>query len=452
MKYLAFSDTGIDYYHFCVINVCMRISTLDYNLPAVKKVETDKTKRYCLYARKSTESEERQVMSIDSQIKEMLDLADREKLDVVNIKREAHSAKETNMRPVFNEIIEGIKLGKYNSILTWAPDRVSRNAGDLGRVVDLMDAGKLLEIKTHSQTFTNNPNEKFLLMILGSQAKLENENRISSILRGKRTKTEMGLCITTPPLGYLFSDKPGHFNVDPVRAPIIKQIFEKMGGEKWSGGKIYKWLKEEVKFKTRGDKFLHESAIFKILNNTFYYGEFESPRGSGDWYKGQHTPIITKELFGKAQTQSKRGKRNPKRHSFAFNKLLLCGYCSSFINAQEKWKYFKNGTTRKYIYYACGRGKDKFCKNEYIREEELIVEICNLLDNLDISKLGMQEELQEQITRFKLLQKSLNSNEIILMLDYVKYILQSGTIAEKRELMENFRNKIIYKDKKLTLI
>ena len=68
--------------------------------------------KYCLYARKSTESEERQVLSIDSQIKEMLQLADREGLEIVELKRESHSAKETGTRPVFNEIVEDLRAGK----------------------------------------------------------------------------------------------------------------------------------------------------------------------------------------------------------------------------------------------------------------------------------------------------------------------------------------------------
>lgn len=105
--------------------------------------------KYCLYARKSTESEEQQVLSIDSQIKEMLRLAESEKLDITEIKKESHSAKETGQRPVFNKIVEEIKSGKFNGILTWAPDRISRNAGDLGRIVDLMDVGKLIEIRTY---------------------------------------------------------------------------------------------------------------------------------------------------------------------------------------------------------------------------------------------------------------------------------------------------------------
>ena len=69
----------------------------------------------------------------------MLELAKKENLNVVEIKREAHSSKEVGQRPVFNQMLEEIRQSKYNAILTWAPDRLSRNAGDLGSVVDLMD-------------------------------------------------------------------------------------------------------------------------------------------------------------------------------------------------------------------------------------------------------------------------------------------------------------------------
>ena len=138
--------------------------------------------RYCLYSRKSTEADDRQALSIESQVNEMTTLAERDHLNIVEIKRESHSSKEVGQRPIFNELIQEIREGKFNAILTWAPDRLSRNAGDLGSVVDLIDQGKLIEIKTFGQKFTNNPNEKFLLMILGSQAKLENDNKAVNVI------------------------------------------------------------------------------------------------------------------------------------------------------------------------------------------------------------------------------------------------------------------------------
>lgn len=131
-------------------------------------------------------------MSIESQVQEMERIAKENDLEIVEIKRESHSAKEAGARPVFNEIIEEIKQGKFDGILTWAPDRISRKAGDLGRIVDLMDQELLKEIRTNGgQKFTNNPNEKFLLMILGSQAKLENDNKALNVSRGLRARCEM---------------------------------------------------------------------------------------------------------------------------------------------------------------------------------------------------------------------------------------------------------------------
>ena len=111
----------------------------------------DTTKiKYCLYARKSSESDERQAMSIDGQLKEMQLLARREKLNISEVVTESHSAKESGQRPEFNKLLLGVTEGRYNSILTWAPDRLFRNAGDLGRIVDLMDQRKLIHISSKS--------------------------------------------------------------------------------------------------------------------------------------------------------------------------------------------------------------------------------------------------------------------------------------------------------------
>ena len=418
--------------------------------------------KYCLYARKSTESEERQVLSIDSQIKEMLQLAEREGLEIVCMKRESHSAKETGQRPVFNEIVEEIRQKKYNGILTWAPDRISRNAGDLGKIVDLMDAGFLEEIRTFGQKFGNNPNEKFLLMILGSQAKLENDNRGVNVKRGLRTRVEMGLWPGVAPLGYLnqkHMDKKCQVVVDPLRAPIVKKMFEKVAYEKMSGRKIYNWLRFEANFYTRGNKPLTLGGIYRILDNQFYHGIFEHPKKSGNWYTGKHEPLITQELFEKAQTQLKRDNIQRENKEFAFTKLFTCGYCQSGISAEEKWKQLKDGTHAKYIYYSCARSRDRNCKNKYIREEDLITELLKMLDKVNINELGMRQKLEDEIARFNIFQRSvlgatekLQTNKETDIRNYAKYILKEGAVTEKRELLANLRSRIVYKDKVLRLV
>lgn len=429
--------------------------------PPATTLTTGLAVKYVLYARKSTESEERQVLSIDSQIKEMLQLAERENLEVAAVKRESHSAKETNQRPIFNEIIEELGQGKYNGILTWAPDRISRNAGDLGKIVDLMDSGVLQDIRTYGQRFTNNPNEKFLLMILGSQAKLENDNRGINVKRGLRTRVEMGLWPGVAPVGYLnqkHMDRKCQVDIDPLRAPIIKKIFEKMAYEKWSGRKIHHWLKFEVNFKTVGNHNLALSNVFRIIQNSFYYGTFEYPRNSGNWYQGKHEPIVYRELFEKANEQLRRDNIQRQSHEFAFTKLMTCGLCGSTISAEEKYKLLKDGTTNRYIYYGCGRSKDRSCRNPYLREEDLVGQLSKILNQIDLNTMGVRHKFEDELKRQNRFNRAVlgiknpaGKHRDIDLKTYVQYILKSGSNEEKRELMGCFKSRIRVTKKVVTI-
>lgn len=425
------------------------------------RTEVPKTKiRYVLYARKSTESDEKQALSIESQVKEMLTIADRDNLTVVDIRRESHSAKESGGRPVFREVLEDIRRGRYNGILTWAPDRLSRNAGDLGSVVDLMDETKLLEIRTYGQHFKNSPNEKFLLMILCSQAKLENDNKSINVKRGLRTRCEMGLRPGPAIVGYLNEkrmDKKCEVVIDPERAPIVKQMFEKVAYEKWSGRKLYHWLKFDLNFKTaKGNKGVALGNIYLILQNPFYYGVFEYPKKSGNFYKGKHEPIISKELFDIVQEQIKsQVLRTQEPKEFAFTKMMTCGLCGSGICADEKFKKLKDGSVKRHIYYGCTRSRDKNCKCGYINEVELIQQFENLIDQVNINELGMKEKINHEVERIKRFNQSvLNVKQEIKIKDvdirdYAKFILKDGLIEEKRELLDCFKSKIKLTNKKI---
>ena len=414
--------------------------------------------KYCLYSRKSTEAEDKQALSIESQVKEMQTLAERDHLHVVEIKREAHSSKEVGQRPIYNEMLAEIKQGKFNAILTWAPDRLSRNAGDLGSVVDLMDQGKLIEIKTYGQKFTNNPNEKFLLMILGSQAKLENDNKAVNVKRGLRTRCEMGWRPGVAPTGYLNEkhvDKKCQCRIDPKRGPVIKQMCEKMAYEQWSGRKIYKWLRE-INFKTKSGKPLVLGNIYLILRNPFYYGDFEYPVGGGQWYTGKHTPIIDKELFTRVQmaigehyiskTESK---------EFAFTKLIHCGYCGSGISADEKFRKLKDGGTNRHVYYHCTKARNIDCKNPPINEPSLITELTEIMDKVDLDELGIRTRIEEEIARFNKFRSGVlghKQEKISVDIDtrnYAKYLLRDGTLMEKRELLSCMKSKLILRERKV---
>lgn len=420
--------------------------------------------RYCLYARKSTEQEDKQALSIESQVKEMQALAERDGLEIVEIKREAHSSKEVGQRPVYNELIAEIRSGKFNGILTWAPDRLSRNAGDLGAVVDLMDQGLLQEIRTYGQKFTNNPNEKFLLMILGSQAKLENDNKMVNVKRGLRARVEMGLWPSVPPTGYLPNTdikRKCEVLVDEHRAHVIKEMYEKVAHDGWSGRKLFYWLRDDIKFRTRFGKPLTLSNIYIILRNTFYYGDFEYPKDSGQWYKGVHTPLITKGLYTQVQERMRdENKSGGQNKEFAFTKMLICGLCGSGVTAQEKFKRQQNGNVHRYVYYGCTKFNDKTCPCGYIREEELIEQMAEILDTVSLDEIGMKDKIRAEIAAHREFQESVlgqMATEKVKVSDvdvrnYAKHILRKRPIDEKRELLKHLRSKMVLREKQLSLV
>lgn len=418
--------------------------------------------KYLLYARKSTESDEKQALSIDSQVKEMLAIAEREGLEIVEIRRESHSAKDSGQRPVFKEILEDIRRERFNGIIVWHPDRLSRNAGDLGSLVDLMDQHLLHEIRTYGQTFTNTPSEKFLLMILCSQAKLENDNKSINVKRGLKTRVEMGLWPAPAPTGYLKEkrmDRKCETLIDPERGHVVKQMFEKVAYEKWSGRKLYHWLKFDLNFKALPSKKpLSLGNIYRLLENHFYYGVFEYPRESGNWYQGKHKPLITKELYDLVQVQLKGNELKTRQDKeFAFTKLMTCGLCGSGISADAKYKKHKNGTIKTHVYYGCTKARDQYCPCGYINEDDLIEQLQKLIDTVNLNETSIKKKVEAEVVRYKKFHRSLLGQgsdmtvSDIDVKDYVKFLLRDGNTEEKRDIIVCFKSSITLRNKIVSL-
>lgn len=237
-----------------------------------------------------------------------------------------------------------------------------------------MDAGALRTIRTHTQTFRNDPNEKFLLMILCSQAKLENDNRSVNVRRGLKTKCEMGVRPGRVPLGYiLVRGKTVHeksrIELDEEMAPKIRQLFKWVAEDGHSGRQVWEYAYDRG-FRTKNGKRITLSMIFRILADGFYTGEFEYPKGSGDRYKGVYPAIIDRETFEKTREKMKvspKGKWG--RKDFAFAKLLVCGECGSCICGDEKTN--RHGGT--YVYYRCTQyGGKGSCHQKMVREEKIL--------------------------------------------------------------------------------
>ncbi len=241
--------------------------------------------KFFIYARKSTEDEARQVLSIDSQLDELREFARKESLQVVREYVEAKTAKEPG-RSVFNEMMEAVENGEAEALLAWHPDRLSRNSVDGGRLVHDLDTGKLRDLKFPSTWFENTPQGKFVLSMALGMAKYYVDHLSVTIRRGIRKKLRDGVYPNMPPPGYMNDPKTRTIVFDEERAPIVRRMFETYATGDYSGADIRRMATEWGLVGVRG-KPLSMSRVHAILANTFYIGIFKF---SGEVYEGKHPP------------------------------------------------------------------------------------------------------------------------------------------------------------------
>jgi site-specific DNA recombinase len=348
----------------------------------------DSILKYFIYARKSSESEDRQVLSIESQKNELLELTKRLNLNIADTRDESHSAKAPG-RPVFNQLLDDVEQGKAQGIIVWNPDRMSRNSVDTGRIIYLFDLGKLQELITPSQTFRNTPNDKFLLSMLCSSAKLDNDNKGVNVKRGLKAKAEMGIYPAPAPTGYLNNKYAERGNktveIDPERFDLVKKMFEMVLSQKYTPIQVLKIATNEWKLQTKKGKEIARSTWYRMLTNPVYAETFEYPLKSGNWHKAIHVPMITDQQFDFIQTiLGAKGKQRPQAHIFAFTGLMRCGECGAMITCEEKVKRPKNGNVHRYIYYHCTKRINPNCTQISIEEKELSKQILEALEGIEI--------------------------------------------------------------------
>ncbi len=337
---------------------------------------------YILYARKSSESEDRQVLSIGSQIRELQDLARSRGLDVVSVLSEAKSAKAPG-RPIFSQMLSEIRRGRVQGILCWKLDRLARNPVDGGALIWALDQGKLTDIVTRDKTFSNRGDEKFWMQLEFGMAKKYVDDLSDNVKRGNRAKLEQGWLPGIPPLGYVNDLATKTIIPDPERFRIVRGMWDSVLSGR-SPAEVVATANGDWGLRTRrehrrGGKPLTATNFYLMLSNPFYYGLIVR---NGESYAGAHTPMISRDEFERVQELLGRpNRRHHKRYLFAFTGLIRCGECSAMITAEEKVNRYGS----RYVYYRCTKRKrGTSCGQRTIRAERLEDRICALLANVAI--------------------------------------------------------------------
>ena len=345
--------------------------------------------KYFLYARKSTDEEDRQVLSIEAQVTELHEFAQKENLVIAKEFIESKTAKAPG-RAVFNEMISLIETSNEKvGILAWHPDRLARNSIDGGKIIYLVDTGKIESLKFLTFWFDNTPQGKFMLNIAFGQSKYYVDSLSENVKRGIRQKLRRGEWPGLAPPGYLNDLRTHTIVQDPTRSKIIKKLFLAYATGKHSLKYLQKLSLSLGLVSRYGNKALAVSKIQKMLKNPFYYGVFIH---KGEMYQGSHEPIISKQLFDKVQrVMEQRGKpRKAKaKLAFAFRKTFNCGECGRSITAEKKIK--KSGRT--YTYYRCTK-KNVICHQKYLEEQKLVEQLNKLFQ-----KVALNDDLKDKFLK-----------------------------------------------------
>ncbi len=363
--------------------------------------------KYFIYARKSTEDEEKQQLSIPAQITELKQFAKDNKLKVVDILTETKSAK-TPGRKIFNQVLEKIENKEAQGILSWHPDRLARNAVDAGQIGHLLNTNKLQDLKFPSFWFEKTPQGLFMLNMAFSQSQYFSDSLSVNTARGLRQKARLGHFPGVAPRGYLNNRAKKIIKVDPKQAPLITKLFKLYSQNKYTFGAVSQKM-FKLGLKTPNNNPLKRDAVKKILTSPFYYGDFFY---SGELYEGKHQPLITKNLFDKAQSvlaNRSKPRKIKRERIFPFTGLIKCSYCGMGISAQVQIKRYKTSPKRKYIYYSCTKKHKQIkCNGFYIRQPDLDQQLSNLIRSVALSKKDGQwmldkiyKELQAKTDYFK---------------------------------------------------
>jgi len=334
--------------------------------------------RYFLYARKSSESEDKQVASISSQIDELKKLAKENGLRIIDILTEEKSAKAPG-RIVFNQMLQDIKDGKADGIICWKLDRLARNPVDGGNITWMLQQSVLHHIQTFQRGYYPTDNVIMMSVEFGMANQFILDLSLNT-KRGQRNKAQNGWLPHKPPIGYLNNkyntpDHPPIYN-DPQRFDVVKKLWDILLRKKCTLDELY-IIANKMGLISYTDNAYAHSSFHRLFRNPFYYGRFV---WDGITYDGKHEPMITKTEFNIVQEiLDGRGFTKKKEHTFAFTGLMRCGECGASITAEDKEKHQKNGNFHQYTYYRCTKRIKRDCSQKPLSSKELEAQILEVL-------------------------------------------------------------------------
>ena len=392
-----------------------------------------------LYARVSSNRQEKEGFSIPAQIKYLRDYAIKNGIEITREFVEAETAKKAG-RAEFNKMVEYLQEHEDERIiLVEKVDRLYRNLPDYGTIDNIK--GLEVHFVKENEILSENSRSsiKFMIGIRVLMAKQYVDNLAEESAKGLNERIEQGYALY-PPLGYKYGNDGTHKHAiikDPERAEYAIRAFNLFVYENLSATAINNILYEEGLRNPDGNKYAI-STIQRMFRNVMYVGDYMY---QGKLYpNGRHEPLISRELFQLAQQKLNNANNTTRQHDieFPYIGLFKCGVCGCSYTAERKVK----PSGKEYIYYHCtGKGKIKTCrKASYINEtkiDKFIAEILKDLENIPQSLIGEIKESLQEIHELKNNYSNTTQESIYKRLREIDTMIQNGYKRMLKSINEN---------------
>lgn len=248
-----------------------------------KKLLPKEKRRYVMYLRKSTDSEERQVRSLEDQEVECMALAKQLKIHIrpEDIFKESASAKESGKRQIFEKVMLGFKTGKYQGLIAWSPDRLSRNMLEGGQIIEMVDHEEIQDLLFRTYQFDNTPNGKMLLGILFATSKQYSDKLSVDVKRGITGAVRDGKYLGVLKKGYYKDSATGYYVKDEHNWNLLRKAVLMRLKDRATGEDIAKFLNDShfsIR-KTEQDDYqlikFTKNMVSDFFKDEFYIGAYK---------------------------------------------------------------------------------------------------------------------------------------------------------------------------------
>jgi site-specific DNA recombinase len=332
--------------------------------------------RALIYTRVSSAEQLREGFSITAQEIALRRYCELNDLEIVEHFTADESGGEQKARGEFKRMVAYLRTHPdVRTVVVEKVDRLYRNMRDFIAMKDLRVTihfpkdGMIVGPDSRSK---DNLNHNIRLVLAENFL----ENLSEEVKKGMQRKCEEGGWPTWAPLGYLNvketaeKKRTGGIVLDPVKAPLVRELFEAAAGRHQSLGSLVK-LADKIGLRGRQGVKLGKGQLVNMFRCTAYYGVF---RWSGKEYRGKYEPLLDRDLFERAVRAMREGSR-PKAgaRTFAYSGIVRCTACGGLLTGD-----LKKG---RYIYYAC-RGKAG-CQR-YVPEERFDRAMTGVLRSLTL--------------------------------------------------------------------